>query len=62
MKIRKKTIFEESEDDGAFTVFEFIFSEKVQFKTCIYRVVEKATGYPNIYLFFSKCRFIVIIY
>jgi hypothetical protein len=48
MKIRKKTIFGESEDDGAFTVLEFIFNGQVQFKTCIYRVVENSTGYPNI--------------
>jgi hypothetical protein len=48
MKIRKKTIFGESENDGAFTVLELIFSEQVQFKTCIYRVVENSMGYPNI--------------
>ncbi len=61
MKINKKN-FGESEDDGALTVLQFIFSEQVQFKKCIYRVVENSMGYPNTYLFFSKCRFIVIIY
>ncbi len=45
---KQKCISGESEDEGAFTVHEFIFSEQVQFKTYIYRVVENSTGYPNI--------------
>ena len=44
----KKCISGESHDEGAFTVFEFIFSKQVQFKMYIYRVVENSTGYPNI--------------
>ncbi len=32
MKIRKKIIFEESEDDGAFTVFEFFLANKCNSK------------------------------
>jgi hypothetical protein len=43
-----KCISGESEDEGAFTVHELIFSEQMQFKTYIYRVVENSTGYPNI--------------
>ncbi len=62
MKIRKKTIFGESEHVGAFTVFGFIFSKQIQSKTYIYRVVENFMGYPNIYLLFSKCWLIVMIY
>ena len=38
----------ESDDEGAFTVLEFIFSEEVQLKVYIYTVVENSTGYPNI--------------
>jgi hypothetical protein len=53
MKINKKTIFGESEDQGAFTVFGFIFSKQIQSKTNIYRVVENSMGYPNIYLLLS---------
>ena len=44
----KKCISGESHDEGAFTSFEFIFSEQVRFKMYIYRVVENSTGYPNI--------------
>jgi hypothetical protein len=43
----KKCISGESDNEGAFTVLEFIFSEHVQFKTYIYRVVENSTGYLN---------------
>ena len=57
----KKWISGESEDEGAFLVLIFIFSEQLRFRTYIYRVVENSTGYPNIYLFFSKYEFIVTI-
>jgi hypothetical protein len=53
MKISKKTIFGESEDEGAFTIFGFIFSKQIQFKTHIYRVVENSMGYSNIYSLLS---------
>ena len=45
---QKRCISGESHDEGAFTVFEFIFSEQVQFKMYLYRVVENSMGYPNI--------------
>ena len=48
MKKSKKCISGESDDEGAFTVPQFIFREQVQFKAHIYRVVENFTGYPNI--------------
>ena len=51
----KKCISGESDNEGAFIVHEFIFSERVQFRTLIYEVVENSTGYPNIYLLFQKC-------
>jgi hypothetical protein len=40
--------FWESGNEGAFTVLKFIFSEQMQFKTFIYRVVENSAGLPNI--------------
>ena len=45
----------ESEDEGALIVLKFIFSERVQFRTLIYKVAENSMGYPNIYLLFQKC-------
>ncbi len=51
----KNYIFGESDDEGALIVLKFIFSERVQFKTLIYGVVQNSTGYPNIYLLFQKC-------
>ncbi len=50
---KQKTIFGESEDEGAFTIFGFIFSKQIQFKTHIYRVVENSMGYSNIYSLLS---------
>ena len=41
---------EEFQDGGASVVLEFIFSERLQFRTFIYEVVEISTGYPNIFL------------
>ena len=35
-------------DEGAFTVFEFIYNDQVQFKALVYRLVENFTGYQNI--------------
>ena len=51
----KNFTFGESDDEGAFIVLRFIFIERVQFRTFIYRVVENSTGYPNISLLFQKC-------
>jgi hypothetical protein len=38
----------EYDDEGAFIVLEFSFSEQVQFKAYIDRVVENSMGYPSI--------------
>ena len=44
----KNAFPEESDKEGTFIVLQFIFSEQMQFKMYIYRVVENSTGYPNI--------------
>ncbi len=51
----KNYIFGESDDEDAHIVLKFIFSDRVQFRTFIYRVAENSTGYPDIYLLFQKC-------
>jgi hypothetical protein len=45
MKKEEEMHFWESGNEGAFTVLELIFSEQMQFKTFIYRVVENSAGY-----------------
>ena len=48
--------------ESTFTVLEFISSGQVQSKASMCRLVENFTGYQNIYLFLSKCSFVVMIY
>jgi hypothetical protein len=47
-KMNEMYISGKSDDKGAFDVLEFIFKEKIQFKTYICRVVENSMGYTNI--------------
>ena len=41
-------MFGEDDDEGSFTVFEFISSGQVQSKASMCRLVENFTGYQNI--------------
>jgi hypothetical protein len=47
-KMNEKYISGESDDEGAFDALEFIFKGQIQFKACIFGVVENSMGYPNI--------------
>jgi hypothetical protein len=42
MRKEQKCIFGESDDEGALTELEFIFSKQVRFKTYMYRVAENS--------------------
>ena len=51
----KNFISGESDDESASVVLKFIFSDRVQFGTLLYRIVENSTDYPNLSLLFEKC-------
>jgi len=46
--MNQKRVAGESDDEGVFVMFEFIFSEQMRFKAYINTVVENSMGYPNI--------------
>jgi hypothetical protein len=52
MKTEQKMRFRESVIEGVFTVRALLFSEQMQFKTQIYRVVDNSALYQNIELLF----------
>ena len=55
MKKKKKCMFGKYDNEGAFTVLEFISSGPVQSKVLMCRIVENSTGYQNIQLLLLKC-------
>ena len=62
MRKKKQCMFGEYDDEGAFTVLEFISSSQVQSKAPVYKLVKNFTGYQNIWLLLSKYSFIIMIY